>query len=271
MQTSPGPLPCGGVPELVEVEYYRRLATLAVGRTVDAVDAPDARVIRPLSAAVAAALAGRRLTGARRHGKLLLLETDGPTVGLRFGMTGALVLGDRRAVDRLRHGSGTYDERWVRFRLRLDDGDDLALHDPRRFGRVVLDPDESVLGPDALSLSLAELAEALAGRGAGPPLKARLLDQSHLAGLGNLLSDEVLSAAGLAPGRPTGSLAPDEVRRLHRQIRATLRQALRRGGSHTGDLMPERRPGGRCPGDGTELRRERIGGRTTWWCPAHQH
>ncbi|MHB1582299.1 MAG: DNA-formamidopyrimidine glycosylase family protein [Acidimicrobiales bacterium] len=260
------------MPELVEVEYYRRLAVLAVGRTVDAVEAPDPRVIRPLgAAALARALGGRRLTGVRRHGKLLLVDTDGPVLGLRFGMTGALLVGGREAVDRLRHSSTTYDDRWVRFRLRLDDGGDVVLHDPRRFGRVLLGPDESVLGPDALSLSLTGLRAALAGRGAGPALKARLQDQRRLAGLGNLLTDEVLHRAGLAPGRPAGSLAPDEVRRLHRQIRATLRQALRDGGSHTGAVVAQRHPGGRCPKDGTELRRARIGGRTTWWCPAHQH
>lgn len=260
------------VPELVEVEYYRRLAALALGRTIEQVEAADPWLLRPVApASLARALAGRRLLGARRRGKLLVVDTDGgPALGLRFGMTGALTFGDRRAVDRLEHGSGSYQERWVRFRLRLAGGGDLALHDPRRLGRVSLDPDESALGPDALTVTLHELRAALAVRGPGPPLKARLLDQRRLAGLGNLLTDQVLYAAGLAPDRPTGSLDPEEVRRLHRHLRATVRRALERGGSHTGDLVPERHPGGHCPGDGTALRRQRVGGRTTWWCPAHQ-
>ncbi len=259
------------VPELVEVEYYRRLAALALGRTIERVEVADPWLLRPVApASVARTLAGRRLLGARRRGKLLVIDTDGPALGLRFGMTGALTFGDRRAVDRLQHGSGSYQERWVRFRLRLVGGGDLALHDPRRLGRVALDPDESSLGPDALAVTLPELRAALVGRGPGPPLKTRLLDQHHLAGLGNLLTDEILFATGLAPDRPTGSLDPEEVRHLHRQLRASVRRALERGGSHTGDLMAERRPGGRCPRDGTELRRQRVGGRTTWWCPAHQ-
>ena len=96
------------------------------------------------------------------------------------------------------------------------------------------------------------------------------MDQERLAGVGNLLADEILWRAGLAPGRRT-PLDEDELRDLHRAMRATLRQLTRRGGSHTGDLMEERHGEGRCPLDGTELRRETVGGRTTYWCPAHQH
>ncbi|MGH9090922.1 MAG: formamidopyrimidine-DNA glycosylase, partial [Acidimicrobiales bacterium] len=214
--------------------------------------------------------------------KLLLLDTGppdgrratgpGPTLGLRFGMTGALLVDREAAVDRLRHGSGRYDRRWVRLTIGLADGGTIALHDPRRFGRVLLDPDESALGPDAAVLTPAELRAALATReqGGGPPLKARLLDQAHVAGLGNLLCDEILWRAGLAPGRPCGSLADAERRRLHRHLRATVDELLARGGSHTGDLMEERRPGGHCPRDGAALARATVGGRTTWWCPAHQ-
>ncbi len=101
------------------------------------------------------------------------------------------------------------------------------------------------------------------------PLKARLMDQERLAGIGNLLADEILWRAGLAPGR-RAPLTEDELRALHRSLRGTLRQLARRGGSHTGDLMEERQAGGRCPLDGAELRREVVGGRTTYWCPAHQ-
>ena len=127
-----------------------------------------------------------------------------------------------------------------------------------------------MLGPDALTITLAQLRVALATRGSGPPLKARLLDQSRVAGIGNLLADEILWRAGLAPGRPCGSLTDPELRRLQRHLRTTLRDLEARGGSHTGDLMAERRVGGRCPRDGAELVRGTFGGRTTWWCPVHQ-
>ena len=96
------------------------------------------------------------------------------------------------------------------------------------------------------------------------------MDQERIAGVGNLLADEILWRAGLAPGRRT-PLTDEEVRALHKELRATLRQLGRRGGSHMGELMEERMPGGRCPRDGAELCRETVGGRTTYWCPSHQH
>jgi formamidopyrimidine-DNA glycosylase len=108
------------------------------------------------------------------------------------------------------------------------------------------------------------------GRRDAAPLKARLMDQQRLAGVGNLLADEMLWRAGLDPARRT-PLSDAELVTLHKAVRATLRLLGRRGGSHMGDLMEERRPGGHCPLDGAELRRATVGGRTTYWCPQHQH
>jgi formamidopyrimidine-DNA glycosylase len=142
----------------------------------------------------------------------------------------------------------------------------------RRFGSLELAPDESRLGPDALTVSRFKLAAALAvapGRRDAAPLKARLMDQQRLAGVGNLLADEMLWRAGLDPARRT-PLSDAELVTLHKAVRATLRLLGRRGGSHMGDLMEERRPGGHCPLDGAELRRATVGGRTTYWCPQHQ-
>ncbi len=214
-------------------------------------------------------LIGRRLVGARRIGKLLLLDVDGgPVVGVRFGMTGSLFVDGIDAVGQLLYSSGRYDPAWDRWSVTFADGGRLVVHDPRRLGGVSLDPDVSRLGPDAASLGVAGLGRALAGSSA--PLKARLLDQSRVAGVGNLIADEVLWRAGLSPLRPAGSLSPVEVRRLQRHLARTLSDLAERGGSHTGDLMDERHPGGRCPKDGTPLRRTTVGGRTSWWCPAHQ-
>jgi formamidopyrimidine-DNA glycosylase len=102
-------------------------------------------------------------------------------------------------------------------------------------------------------------------------LKARLLDQSRVAGLGNLLVDEILWRSGLDPARPAESLTPAEHRRLHRHLRTGVEDLLQRGGSHTGHLQPARVRGGRCPRDGTELLRRTVGGRTTYSCPVHQN
>jgi formamidopyrimidine-DNA glycosylase len=265
------------VPEILEVELYRALAEQALDREIARVWMVDARYGRggTTPPRLRAALVGRAFTAARRRGKLLLLDTaGGPTLGLRFGMTGGLVVDGREALDRLRYGPGVFDDKWVRMRVTFDDGGQLLMHDPRRFGSVEIAPNEGRLGPDALTVTLRELRAALSispGRGTNAaPLKARLMDQERLAGVGNLLADEVLWRADLDPGRRT-PLTDDELRRLHRVVRTTLRQLARRGGSHTGILMEERHDEGRCPRDGTELRRDVVGGRTTYWCPAHQH
>ena len=257
------------MPELVEVELYRRAVDVLVGRRVVAVHAPDAWFLKGglTPPEVVDAVRGVRLEGTRRIGKLLLVDTDGPTLGLRFGMTGLVEVDGDRPIAELRYSSTRRDPAWIRFGLDLDVGG-LVVVDPRRLGGVTLDPDESALGPDAAGVGLAGLRAALAGSSA--PLKARLLDQSRLAGVGNLMADEVLWRAGLDPRRPAGGLDAAELRRLHRALRRTADDLLARGGSHCGDVIDARTPGGTCPRDGAPLQRATVGGRTTWWCPEHQ-
>lgn len=257
---------------MIEIELYRRLAERTVGRRVRAVHAPDAWFLKGVGAAeLAAAAEGGRITGADRHGKLLLLRVERPgdasTLGLRFGMTGRLVVDGDAAIDVLEYGTRRADPTWDRFGLQLDRGS-LVISDPRRLGGVELDPDVGRLGPDALAITLGQLRTALAG--SRTALKARLLDQSRVAGLGNLLVDEILWRAGLDPARPAGSLDGAEVARLHRRIRSTVGRLLDAGGSHLGRLQASRSRGGRCPRCGTDLRRRTIGGRTTYSCPVHQ-
>ncbi len=260
------------MPELVEVERYRSLAeAAALGRLVSAVDAPDAWYLKQGAEAdaVAATLVGERFVAARRRGKLLMLDTSGAAVlGLHFGMSGRLLVDGLAGVDRLLYSPVREEARYDRFRVVFADGGVLAVRDPRRLGGVVLDPEEDRLGPDALTVTLPELRRALSG--AGVALKARLLDQSRLAGVGNLIADEVLWRAGLAPARPAGGLSARAVGRLHAHLGTGIAELIERGGSHTGDLMPERRAGGVCPRDATPLVRSTVGGRTTFWCPRHQ-
>lgn len=258
------------MPELVEVELYRRLAERAVGRRIVGVDAPDAWFLKGglTPPVLVDAATGRRVTAARRIGKLLLLDTDGPTLGLRFGMTGRIVVDGVFGLDDLEYGSVRDEPAWDRVTFRLEGGGDLRIRDPRRLGGVLLEPDESRLGVDAREATLRDLRAALAG--SATAVKARLLAQDRIAGVGNLLADEALYRAGIDPARPSGALDDAEVRRLHRHLRATVEDLLVRGGSHTGDLQAERRPGGTCPRDGTPLVRRTIGGRTSWACPAHQ-
>jgi formamidopyrimidine-DNA glycosylase len=256
------------VPEMIEIELYRRLAERTVGRRIAEVVAPDAWFLKGVVAAeLRDALTGREVTGTGRRGKLLLLHAGEATLGLRFGMTGRLVVDGDAAIDVLEYGTRQIHPRWDRFGLRFDTGS-LVISDPRRLGGVHLEPDVGVLGPDALSLTLRQARVLVEGSRA--PLKARLLDQSRIAGLGNLLVDEILWRAGLDPARPAGSLDDAEVRRLHRTIRSTVQGLLDAGGSHLGRLQASRAPGGRCPRDGATLQRRTIGGRTTYSCPVHQ-
>jgi formamidopyrimidine-DNA glycosylase len=259
------------MPELIEIEYYRRLAEGSLDRLVDGVDAPDAWFLKRglTDQVVTDALVGRRFVSARRIGKLLLLDMDdGAVLGLRFGMTGRLMLDDRAGVDDLQYASQRREPAWDRFTVRFDDGGDMRINDARRLGGVELDPDEARIGVDAASITPAQLTAALDRSTA--PLKARLMDQQRVAGLGNLLTDEVLWRAGLDPARAAGSLDPAERKRLHRHLRRTIDALLTGGGSHLGRLQVARVRGGRCPKDGAELERRTIGGRTTYSCPVHQ-
>jgi formamidopyrimidine-DNA glycosylase len=265
------------MPELPEVEGYRALAEQrALGRRIAAVDAPDAWYLKRglVAEAARSALEGRELVAARRRGKLMLLDAAVPggvpdvVLGLHFGMSGRLLVDGQASAERLLYAPAGDEMRHDRFSLRFADGGWLAMRDARRLGAVELDPDEARLGPDALGATLADVRGALAGSTVA--LKARLMDQRRLAGIGNLIADEVLWRASLAPGRPSSSLTTNELRRLHRHLTSGLADLISRGGSHLGDLQPERRPGGRCPRDHTELSRGTVGGRTTWWCPRHQ-
>lgn len=254
------------VPELLEVESYRQQAAVVQGGRIEAVDLLDPaywRGERPPGD-----LPGAAVDGVRRIGKLLLIDTDAGTLGLRFGMTGRLLVDGSASIDALEYSSRKDLPEWHRFGLWFDDGRSLVITDPRRLGWVELDPDETRLGIDAAGATVGELEAALE-RGTAP-LKARLMDQKRLAGLGNLLTDEILWRAGLDPRRPAGELTAAERGRLHRHLHRTLDELGERGGSHTGDLQTSRQPGAHCPRDGTPLRRDTVGGRTTWWCPQHQ-
>ena len=258
------------MPEILEVEKYRRAADTVVGRTVDHVHAPDDWYTKGETSPdlLRSLLPGALITGTRRIGKLMLVDTDGPVLGLRFGMTGRIIVDGHAPIEELMYGSHHDDPAWDRFGIGFRGGGALVIRDPRRLGGVEVDPDETRLGPDAASLTLGRLRGALASSSA--PLKGRLLDQSRIAGLGNLLVDETLWRARLAPERPAGSLDDRELGQLLRAVRRTLAVLEERGGSHTGDLQPARIRGGSCPRDGAELCRGQVGGRTTYWCPVHQ-
>jgi formamidopyrimidine-DNA glycosylase len=260
------------VPEIIEVEAARRvLAEHALEREIAKVYAPDTWFLKRGTTAPALrhALVGNAFVAARRRGKQIVLDTRDPDVrlGVHLGMSGRVLVDDVEAGDPLMYASNRRVSKWHRFGVRFADGGDFMLRDPRRLGAVELDPDEDRLGPDAMDVSPADVDRAL-GRSTAP-IKAVLMDQHRIAGLGNLLVDEVLWRAGIDPNRPAATIDAAERKALHRTIRTALRTLDRRGGSHTGDLPRDLdRP---CPRDGAPLMRTKVGGRTTFWCPAHQH
>lgn len=260
------------MPEILEVETARALLDArALDREITRVHAPDAWFLKRglTPAAVRAALRGRVFTSARRRGKLILVDVDsGAVLGLHLGMSGRVLVDDEAAGDPLLYASNRADPAWHRFGVTFTDGGTMFLRDPRRLGAVELDPDEERLGPDAFDLTLAQLRAITAKSRA--PVKAVIMDQSRIAGLGNLLCDEILWRAGIDPARSADELDDAEVRRLYRAIRDSLRILGRRGGSHTGDLTSARGPGLHCPKDGAPLLRRTVGGRTTYSCPLHQ-
>ena len=248
------------MPELPEVERARALIEReAVGRTVDGADDRDTWVCRPHAPGeIGAALSGATIAAAGRRGKAMWIEFDGgPDLGLHLGMAGRIVVDEQASA-----------RGWDRFTLHFEDGGSLALRDKRRLGRAVLDPDLDLLGPDAAEVTRREFRERV-GRGRAP-LKARIMNQSVIAGVGNLLADEALWRARLSPVREAGSLSEEELDGLRRALRAATRRAVARGGVHTGDLIRHRARGGSCPRCGAPLERATVGGRTTYWCPREQ-
>jgi formamidopyrimidine-DNA glycosylase len=249
------------VPELPEAERARQaIESGGLHRRIVAVDDSDTYVCRPHTPGeIADALVGRELISAHRRGKAMWVQTsdDGPVLGLHLGMAGHIVVDEEPSP-----------RGWDRFVLHFEDGGSLALRDKRRLGRARLEPDVDALGPDAAEIPRAAF-RARVGRGSAP-LKARLMDQGVVAGIGNLLADEILWRARLDPRRPAGELSVEELDRLRREVRAAMRSAVRRGGAHTGDVIAERRRDGHCPRCGAEMARATVGGRTTFWCPVEQ-
>jgi formamidopyrimidine-DNA glycosylase len=257
------------MPELPEVEQERRrFAAVAAGRVVRRIEADPAIVRNTTPRALDLALRGRRFGEPRRHGKRLLCPTEeGPTLLLRFGMTGGLV-----------EGATGHPHPHDRLVLELDRGA-LRYRDQRKLGGVWLARDEAEaasllagLGPDALEVGRRAFLDRLSRRRGG--VKAALMDQGFVAGVGNLLADEILWQAGVHPRTPLAALDPPVRDRLYRVLRRVLRTAVARFDHHETQrrwlIRVRGEPGARCPRCGTPLGRTVAAGRTTYFCPACQ-
>nr|WP_239029182.1 DNA-formamidopyrimidine glycosylase family protein [Pseudonocardia acidicola] len=262
-----------------EVESARRVLEGALDREIADIDDTDDWVCRPHRPGdIAKALAGGRLTEAHRRGKTMWCETvisdgtAGPRLGIHLGMGGRLIVtggdGERAGGEPDRPDRSPRKPEWDRFTVSFADGGRLRLFDKRRLGRVRLEPDLDALGPDAEDITPAEFRERITrGRSA---VKARLLDQGVLAGVGNLLADETLWQARIRPSKPVDELDAAELDRLYRALERSLAAAVRNGGVHTGEMIGERNADGACPRCGAPMAHGTVGGRSTWWCSAEQ-
>src|SRR3954451_19153537 len=272
------------MPELPEVETVRaRIAPLLTGRSFERVEINDPRLVRPYEPAeVAAELEGERVAAVERRGKYLIVRFE----------SGRVLLIHLRMTGSLRHTSGDLaEDPHRRAVVRLDNGSDVAYRDVRRFGTwLLLEPGElepylsTRVGEEPLDalFTAARLGERLAKRRA--PIKAALLDQRTLAGMGNIYVDEALWRARINPLRPAESIDRNELRRLHRAIRAALEAGIARQGTTLRDYrQPDGSSGGMqhefkvygregepCDRCGTPIAKTRAGGRGTWFCPACQ-
>ncbi len=269
------------MPELPEVETIRRqLEPLTRGRTITRVEVSDPSAVSPLSpASFRRALKNRRIDAVSRRGKYLCFTLDdGCTLVIHLRMTGRLIHRSRRPAGEAR--------RHLRLLFRLDDGSWLAFHDQRRFGKsFILSKDEAgsywkKLGPEPLGRSFTPERLAQAFRGRTAPVKPLLMDQSLVAGIGNIYADESLFEAGIDPRRQAGALGKNEVERLYDCVRKTLRRAIRLGGSSIDTyvdtrgrqggfqdtFLVHRRAGEPCPRCGAAIEKTRVGGRGTYFC-----
>jgi formamidopyrimidine-DNA glycosylase len=270
------------MPELPEVEHVaRQLREGLIGRRILAAQVSWPRAVSGMEAAeFEARLRDRLVQDVGRRGKHLLIVLDGDeTLVVHRRMSGNLVFAPPAA-----------DAPYVRVSFDLDDGRRLLYTDPRKFGRLaLLDAGEleaslATLGPEPLApeFTPAVLAERLAGRDRG--LKALLLDQSVVAGLGNIYADEALYQARLHPLRPASGLTSEEVAALHAAIQDVLRTGIEHGGTtigryrdtnneagtHREHLEVYQRTGQPCPRCGTPIHRIVVAQRGTHYCPSCQ-
>ena len=266
------------MPELPEVETIRtELLPHVVGRTITGVDLFWERIVRqPSPEEFRSRIIGQKITDITRRGKYLFFHLDnGEVLVMHMKMTGSLIINPS-------------DDRFSRAIFYFDNGTEMHFWDPRKFGVMWLDGDDSAvlakLGPEPLDeqFTQAILADIIRNRTA--PIKPVLLDQSIIAGIGNMYADEALYDARIYPARPSGSLSDEEIKRLYKSIKKVLLKALKeKGASIRNYIRPDGSPGtahdefnvahgvGKdCPRCGTPIRRIVLRGRGTYFCPKCQ-
>ncbi|WP_420451334.1 DNA-formamidopyrimidine glycosylase family protein [Ilumatobacter sp.] len=266
------------MPEFVEVEAYARTARPVIGGTITGIDVRDERLLRRAEegydaevAHVHGVVGGATIRDVRRIGKLLLLDLSGDrTMALTFGLRGWLQLdGEIARADGTRRTREVREDH-VRLALEIDDEHELLLEDLLRLATLEIDVDEGRLGVDVLELDKSTFRDVLAGSRA--TIKGLLMDQRRIAGIGNLIADEILYQGKADPRRTASEIVGDDLDDLWTGLRRTRRRVLERNGSHHGVLIQSgsRERGESCPRCDVPMERVKVGGRTSYFCPRHQ-
>ncbi len=287
------------MPELPEVEtVVRQLEPEVEGHKIERLEVLDPRWSRPVPPEeLGDAVSGSTIEGLGRRGKYILMGLNGArTLVMHLRMTGNLILREGEEMldpsegRRLYESERSTEERHLRARFLLDDGRELWFTDPRRFGEAFLIEDDRLrerfaklgIEPFSPEFTPQALGEMAAGRTA--PLKSFLLDQSGIAGVGNIYADEALFRARLHPLSPAGSMKPEHLEALRDGVVAALEAGIDAGGSSIDDYRDARggkgtmqdeflvhtREGKACPRcEGTVVRIV-VGGRSTYFCPSCQ-
>lgn len=266
------------MPELPEVETTRRgIEPHLVGKRIAQVIVRDARLRWRVPANLPKRLSGQRIHSVTRRAKYLLLAAERGTVIVHLGMSGSLRVSDSSSTP------GKHDH--VEFVL--ENGDSLRLRDPRRFGAVLWTDADPQTHPLLANLGPEPLSEQLSGkylydisRRRTRPIRDFLLDGTVVAGIGNIYANEALFIAGIRPSRRAGQVRLDEYQRLVTAIKATLKRAIRAGGTTLRDFRSAEgksgyfqlslkvygRQGEPCPTCTTPIRLHRLGQRSAFYC-----
>lgn len=262
------------MPELPDVEARKKyIEKTSLGQKIDGVRVLDKRILKGISPkAFHDAVKGSKFESVIRRAKYLLIGTDnGTTVLMHFGMTGDL-----------HYGKASEEEPgFDRLDFDLSGGKTLHYLDQRLFGKIAFYrtddpekiPDIARLGPEPLDRAFTLRVFSGIVRRHFTTIHQLLMDQELIAGIGNIFADEICYQAKVLPYRKAGSLTDEEIKALFDKIKWTLKRAVQLNADLEGHgdvfLIPHRGKGGKCP-RGHELEKEKIGGRTSWFCPVEQ-
>jgi formamidopyrimidine-DNA glycosylase len=258
------------MPELPDVEMFRRyIGATSLHQKIASVTVRDRRLLKDLSTRhLEQTLAGRAFEATARHGKFLFAAANGSAwLVLHFGMSGNLDYGKRREA-------GRHDRVIFHFTNEYS----LAYVSQRRLGRVALTPamerfvEENDLGPDAMDIDCADFASRI--RGSKAAVKSSLMNQRLVAGVGNIYSDEVLFQSRISPALAGNKLSEKQAKHLCRIMQRVLHAAVDRGADPTDFpaswLLPNRKQGRSCPRCAGRIRKQKVAGRSAYWCPGCQ-